>query len=230
MYLVSIVTIPSAPAWSVKRIEASAARALETGLASNLGTEGGEHGGQPSGRRMVWEICSPGGTRGTRLPSIIIVQSTNSPTGLPRLFLGLHRFPPRIHFHRGWLTLIATHWFDATDCSAFMSRDGRRTFAQVICGQVCDVTITWAQMLDWRRCTQCLRALGLAEVASLPVQRGHPDSHDFTDGSAPESRTVVRLCQRLEELGSGPRPLGKRKVDANATVFDKRVLRPFWIG
>lgn len=116
------------------------------------------------------------------------------------------RFSPRMHFQRGWLTLSATHWFEASDSSVFVSRDGQRVLAQTICGQICDVTIVRAPVMDWRGCTKCLRALGMVEVASSPVQPGAPESNDLAEASTSESSTVVRLYRGLKEPYDPKRP------------------------
>jgi hypothetical protein len=115
-------------------------------------------------------------------------------------------FPPRVRFQRGWLTLGATHWFEAADSSVFVSRDGLRTLAQAICGQICDVTLAYAPMMDWRRCSKCLRALGMIEVTSMPIQPGDPDSQGVSVRSAGESSTVVRLYRGLKEQYDPNRP------------------------
>ena len=111
-----------------------------------------------------------------------------------------------MHFQRGWLTLGATHWFEASDSSVFVARDGQRTLAQAICGQICDVTLTFAPMMGRNECTKCVRALGKVAVSSLPVHPGNPCSHDPTDGSASESSTVVRLYRGLKEPYDPNRP------------------------
>jgi hypothetical protein len=38
--------------------------------------------------------------------------------------------PPRATFGRGWFSVGATHWFEATDATLFPSRDGRRILTQ----------------------------------------------------------------------------------------------------
>ena len=42
--------------------------------------------------------------------------------------------PPRATFGRGWFSVGATHWFEATDATVFPSRDGTRLLAQAFCG------------------------------------------------------------------------------------------------
>lgn len=115
-------------------------------------------------------------------------------------------FPPRVQFQRGWLTLGATHWFEAADGSVFVARDGRRVLAQAICGQICDVTMTWAPMMDWRKCTKCLRALGLAESTAAPVQPVEPDSAGIDEEPPSESASLVRLYRGLTETYDPDRP------------------------
>jgi hypothetical protein len=117
------------------------------------------------------------------------------------------RLPPRIQFQRGWLTLSATHWFEATDSSVFVARDGQRTLAQPICGQICDVTFTYAPVMDWRRCSKCLRALGLVKAGSVPIQPGDSDStNPLAEASPSETSAVVRLYRGLKEPYDPDRP------------------------
>lgn len=66
--------------------------------------------------------------------------------------------PPRTKFCRGWFSVGAVHWFDATDDAVFPARDGSRVLARAVCGGICDVTLTWAPRAE-RECDKCLRAL-----------------------------------------------------------------------
>lgn len=66
--------------------------------------------------------------------------------------------PPRAKFGRGWFSVGATHWFDATEATVFPARDGRRVLAQAFCGGICEVTMAWAPQAE-RACVKCLRAL-----------------------------------------------------------------------
>jgi hypothetical protein len=66
--------------------------------------------------------------------------------------------PPRARFGRGWFSVGAVHWFEATDATVFPSRDGKRLLAAAFCGGICDVTIAWAPQAE-RECDKCIRAL-----------------------------------------------------------------------
>jgi hypothetical protein len=68
------------------------------------------------------------------------------------------------------------------------------------------VTLTYAPVMDWRKCSQCLRALGMVDAASLPVQPGHPDSDPLAEASPSETSTVARLYRGLKELYDPDRP------------------------
>jgi hypothetical protein len=66
--------------------------------------------------------------------------------------------PPRAKFGRGWFSVGATHWFEATDATVFPARDGHRVLAQAFCGGVCEVTIAYAPQAEME-CARCVRAL-----------------------------------------------------------------------
>jgi len=73
--------------------------------------------------------------------------------------------PPRATFGRGWFSVGATHWFEATDATLFPSRDGRRLLAQAFCGRICEVTMARAPQAE-RECERCLSALRKAGALS----------------------------------------------------------------
>jgi hypothetical protein len=98
------------------------------------------------------------------------------------IFLGQGRhaddscLPPRVEFARGWFSVGATHWFDASDSTVFPARDGRRILAQTICGTICDVTLAYAPHPGHRckKCVSVLRKLGF-DVASRDEGRRAAD-------------------------------------------------------
>lgn len=75
--------------------------------------------------------------------------------------------PPRVEFGRGWFSVGAVHWFDATDNTLFPSKDGRRMLAQAVCGAICEVTLAWAPSVE-KECVKCIRALTKAGRLAPP--------------------------------------------------------------
>jgi len=46
--------------------------------------------------------------------------------------------PPHAEFGRGWFSVGAVHYFEATDATVFPSRDGKRVLAAAFCGGICE--------------------------------------------------------------------------------------------
>jgi hypothetical protein len=96
--------------------------------------------------------------------------------------------PPPVEFGRGWFSVGAVHWFEATDATVYVARDGRRVLAQAACGAISDVTTTRAPLGE-HECRECLRALDEARSvfprrqggdSSLRIYRGLKKPYDAT--------------------------------------------------
>lgn len=96
--------------------------------------------------------------------------------------------PPPGEFGRGWFSVGAAHWFEATDATVYVARDGQRVLAQAACGEICDVTTARARQGE-HECRACLRALDKARPvfprgqgggSSLRVYRGLKEPYDPT--------------------------------------------------
>lgn len=96
--------------------------------------------------------------------------------------------PPPVDFGRGWFSIGAVHWFEATDATVYVSRDGQRVLAQAACGEICDVTTARAPQAE-PECRGCLRALDEAQPvsprrqggsSSLRIYRGLKEPYDAT--------------------------------------------------
>jgi hypothetical protein len=93
-----------------------------------------------------------------------------------------------VTFGRGWFSVSATHWFEASDATLFPSRDGQRLLAQAACGGICEVTIAWAPRLG-DECRKCLRTL-CKVMSQKPGKRA--DSSGPTGASPGEFRRLYR--------------------------------------
>lgn len=96
--------------------------------------------------------------------------------------------PPPVEFGRGWFSAGVVHWFEATDATVYVARDGRRVLAQAACGEICDVTTARAAQGE-HECRNCLRALDEARPVfprrqgggfSLRLYRGLKEPYDAT--------------------------------------------------
>lgn len=96
--------------------------------------------------------------------------------------------PPPVEFGRGWYSVGAVHWFEATDATVYVARDGHRILAQAACGEICDVTTTRAPQGE-HECRNCQRALDQARPvfprrqgggSSLRIYRGLKEPYDAT--------------------------------------------------
>src|SRR3990170_3283047 len=122
----------------------------------------------------------------------------------------LHTLLPRVSFGRGWFSVGASHWFEASDATLFPSRDGQRLLAQAACGGICEVTIARAPH-PGRECQKCLRALRKV-VSQIPDERA--DSNGAT-GVSPGK--LHRLYRGLKRQYEPPRVRGDRRFGTDFT-------------